>query len=45
MSGIGGHAGGLVELDWDGNLVWELENPWMHHDFQRLDNGNTVALM
>lgn len=45
MSGIGGHAGGLVELDWDGNLVWELENPWMHHDFQRLENGNTVAMM
>jgi len=21
MTGIGGHAGGLVELDWDGNLV------------------------
>mgnify|MGYP001162661344 CR=1 FL=1 len=45
MSGIGGHAGGLVELDWDGNLVWQLENPWMHHDFQRLENGNTVAMM
>jgi len=45
MSGIGGHAGGLVELDWDGNLVWELQNPWMHHDFQRLANGNTVVLM
>ena len=45
MIGIGGHAGGLVELDWDGNLVWELQNRWMHHDFQRLDNGNTLALM
>ena len=45
MTGIGGHAGGLVELDWDGKLVWELENPWMHHDFQRLANGNTPALM
>ncbi len=45
MTGLGGHAGGLVELDWDGSLVWELQNPWMHHDFQRLANGNTLALM
>ena len=45
MTGIGGHSGGLVELDWDGNLVWQLENPWLHHDFQRLPNGNTLALM
>lgn len=26
-------------------LGWELQNPWVHHDFQRLPNGNTVALM
>ena len=45
MTGLGGHSGGLVELDWDGNLVWELHDPWMHHDFQRLPNGNTLALM
>ncbi len=45
MAGIGGQAGGLVELDWDGNTVWELQNPWMHHDFQRLPNGNTLALV
>ena len=45
MTGLGGHSAGLVELDWDGNLVWELENPWLHHDFQRLANGNTLALM
>ena len=45
MTGLGGHAGGLVELDWDGNLVWQLQNPGMHHDFQRLPNGNTLALM
>ena len=45
MTGIGGSSGGLVELDWDGNLVWELKNPWIHHDFQRLANGNSLALM
>ena len=45
MTGIGGHAGGLVELDWKGNVVWELKDQWMHHDFRRLPNGNTMALM
>ncbi|PKB72423.1 MAG: hypothetical protein BZY87_00290 [SAR202 cluster bacterium Io17-Chloro-G6] len=45
MTGIGGHAGGLVELDWNGNVVWELQDASMHHDFQRLPSGNTLALM
>ena len=35
-----------VELDWDGNVVWEyadLERT-LHHDMQRLENGNTLFL-
>ena len=37
----GGH---LMEFDWDGNVVWEHVDHLQHHDFRRLDNGNTVYL-
>ncbi|MBT3550305.1 MAG: PQQ-binding-like beta-propeller repeat protein [Rhodospirillaceae bacterium] len=38
-------AGGLMrELDWDGNLIWEHDDPGQHHDFRRLANGNTAYL-
>lgn len=39
---IGGNSTHLLELDWDGNVVWQYENPKIHHDFVRLPNGNTV---
>jgi hypothetical protein len=32
----------LLEVDWDGNIVWEHRNPTMHHDWRRLENGNTL---
>ncbi len=41
---IGGSAGALVELDWDSNVVWEYRDPFMHHDYQRLANGNSLVL-
>jgi len=41
---FGGIGGELLELDWDGNELWKYEDPYMHHDFQRLPNGNTVFL-
>jgi hypothetical protein len=41
---IGGSAGALIELDWDGNVVWEHRDPMMHHDYARLPNGNTLYL-
>ena len=41
---IGGSAGALVELDWDGNVVWEHRDLMMHHDYVRLNNGNTLYL-
>lgn len=41
---LGGRGDALRELDWDGNVIWEYEQPGLHHDFQRLDNGNTLAL-
>lgn len=41
---MGGSAGALMELDWDSNVVWAYRNPAMHHDFERLPNGNHVVL-
>ena len=40
----GGLSGKLMEFDWDGNLVWEYQDEYMHHDFQRLPNGNSMIL-
>ena len=39
----------VTELDWDGNVQWEYKLPpflsIIHHDFQRLPNGNTLILV
>jgi Arylsulfotransferase (ASST) len=42
--GLNGQAAACYELDWDGNIVWEYTDPWMHHDYQRLPNGNTLII-
>jgi hypothetical protein len=42
--GFGGASGAVVELDWDGNVVWQYEHPTLHHDHCRLRNGNTLML-
>ena len=42
---IGGSAGALVELDWDGNIVWEHRDLMMHHDYLRMPHGNTLLLL
>jgi hypothetical protein len=41
---FGGVGGKLMEVDWDGTIIWEYEDQYMHHDFQRLTNGNTMIL-
>ncbi|MGH2586272.1 MAG: aryl-sulfate sulfotransferase [Dehalococcoidia bacterium] len=40
---LGGNATHLRELDWDGTVLWEYRNEALHHDFVRLDNGNTLV--
>lgn len=44
---FGGGAKGLMEVDWDGNVVWEWipgpEEGSLHHDFVRMPNGNTLT--
>ena len=37
-----GKGGKLIEMDWDGNILWEFTDHFQNHDFRRLKNGNTV---
>ena len=37
-------AGRIVEIDWDGNIVWEHIDHFQHHDLQPTPNGNVVYL-
>lgn len=32
------------EVTWDGEVVWEHQNETIHHDFDRLPNGNTMLV-
>ncbi|MCM0754657.1 aryl-sulfate sulfotransferase [Desulfovibrio aminophilus] len=45
---IGGAAGMVQELDWDGNVLWEYKmfspDEIQHHCFDRMPNGNTLIL-
>lgn len=41
---IGGSAGALLELDWDGRVVWEYRDRFLHHDYQRLPSGNHLVI-
>lgn len=40
----GGSAGAMIELTPEGETVWEHRDLAQHHDYVRLDNGNTVYL-
>ena len=38
----------IVELDWDGNVVWRYDSPEgskLNHDMARLQNGNTLVCL
>lgn len=37
-------GGRILEIDWDGTIVWDHADPFQHHDFNRCPNGNTVYL-
>ena len=41
---IGGAAGWLVTLDWDGKLLFRHVDLAMHHDFDVLESGNLLYL-
>ena len=42
--GLNGQAAACYELDWDSNIVWRFDDPWIHHDYQRLPSGNTLIV-
>jgi hypothetical protein len=37
-------GGVLLEVDWNGEVVWEVRHPDHHHDGIRLANGNALLL-
>ena len=39
---LGGGTTTLREYDWDGNLLWQYDNPRMHHDFFECENGDIL---
>ena len=42
---VGGSSASILELDWDSNVVWAYRDKMLHHDFERLPNGNTMLLL
>jgi hypothetical protein len=40
---IGGNASHVLDVAWDGKVLWQYRNEAIHHDFVRLPNGNTVV--
>lgn len=41
---FGGRGGIIMELDWDGKVLWEYIEGTLHHDFCRMPNGHTMVL-
>jgi len=39
-----GMGAGVIEVDWDSNLVWKYMDPCQSHTFWRMENGNTMIL-
>jgi hypothetical protein len=44
LRGLNGQAPSVFELNWHGELVWSFDDEWLHHDQERLPNGNTLLL-
>lgn len=40
---LGGYHTTLLEMNWQGEVVWEFEHRFQHHDFFRFANGNTLV--
>jgi len=37
-------GGVLMEVDWDGNVVWKHRDPYHHHDARRTPSGGAIYL-
>lgn len=44
LADLTGAGGELLEVDWEGRLVWKYEDPYLHHTFYRMRNGNTMLI-
>jgi len=44
LDNFGGSIARLIEVDFEGNIVWQYDDIYMSHDFYRMKNGNTMAL-
>jgi len=44
LDDFGGSISKIIEVDWDGNIVWECNDDYLSHDFYRMKNGNTMAI-
>ena len=42
--GLNGQSPTCYEMDWHGNIVWRYDDIYLHHDYQRLANGNTLLV-
>jgi hypothetical protein len=38
------NGGAALEVDWDGNVLWEIRQQGHHHDGRRLKNGNVLLV-
>ena len=45
LANITAGGGGLREIAPDGSILWEYQQPGMHHDFRKLPNGNALLLV
>lgn len=37
-------GGVMMEIDWDGNIVWEHRDPYHHHDARRIVSGGCLYM-
>lgn len=44
LADLEGAGGILLEVDWEGNVIWKYQDPYLHHTCYRMKNGNTLAL-
>ncbi|MBA7705858.1 hypothetical protein ES703_114698 [subsurface metagenome] len=44
LTDLEGAGGILLEVDWGSNVIWEYKDPYLHHAFYRMKNGNTLVL-
>ncbi len=44
LSSLEGAGGILMEINWDGDVVWQYEDHYLHDTFCRMENGSTMVI-